>query len=144
MSYVDFCWMWFMCLNDSEFIDLIVYGALSAIRQAYSTLSERKERYLPTLTLMVTGIGADEISMSKITIVEITTDDTFKNVTRHLHNHMNTRLDTYIGTISHILSRKDVYKDINCNSLLGVLKRVTVLKTGCTARGWNASMKENL
>jgi hypothetical protein len=120
MSYVDFCWMWFTYLNDNQFIDLIVYGSLSVIRQAYGTLSKRKERYLPTLTLMVTGIGTDEISMSKITIAETTTDGIFKNIMRRLHNHMNTRSDTCIGTISHTLLRKDVAKDINCDSLLGV------------------------
>lgn len=49
MTFKDFCWMWFLCKTNKEFIDMIMIGSINVVRQVYNSLSSRKSVYRDVL-----------------------------------------------------------------------------------------------
>jgi hypothetical protein len=57
--------MWFLCLTNSEFVDLVAFGSISTIAQVYQTLDDKRvERYAPvfgettvSMTVLMTVLG---------------------------------------------------------------------------------------
>jgi hypothetical protein len=47
MDFDDFCWMWFLCLNSSEFADLVAFGSIIKIAQVHQSLERGKRGTRP-------------------------------------------------------------------------------------------------
>lgn len=125
MTLEDFCWIWFMCLNNREFVDLVVGGPLTAVRQVYTSMNKRMDIY------------SDKLKDIKV--------DGNLDIMKALEG-MGDRLDNLTKIFKSFKNRVVDYmmllggRDVPSYRVVAHLRKNTVEKTGVKASGWNASM----
>jgi len=130
MTFEDFLWIWFLCLDETEFINLMLAGPVTAIRQVYSTLSKRRVQYADKISHT---LGTTHWTMLGIVKESLGEEKTGKLWT--MHWDMVRKMNEIM--ISH--ANPDA---VPSHGPLQRLRDPTVLTTGVKAVSWNSGLHQ--
>jgi hypothetical protein len=131
MSFDDFCWIRFLCLNENEFANLIAVGPPTGIRQVHSTLSKRKLMYAASIGDV---FGDPNTTMETIMIPMMEPLQVEK--LRMIYDWMRSRLRQTVA----LMVNTSVSTLPNQNQKMNLLRSKTVLVTNVKASSWNPGL----